>query len=58
MIFRDDIEYDLERERQERCATVAAADITARLAHQELADRYADRAWGEREARCEAGNAC
>lgn len=58
MIPLYDIDYNVERERQERLATEAAADITAREAHKGLADRYADRAWGAREARCAAGNPC
>ena len=54
-----DIEHSLAREVQERrMAAGASAASAARDAHEELADRYADRAWGAREARCADGNAC
>lgn len=55
MIPKYDIEYSLVREAEERLASKNAADDTARVAHPELADRYADRAWSAREARCEDG---
>lgn len=55
MIPKYDIEYSLAREAEERLASKNAADDTARVAHAELADRYADRAWSAREARCEDG---
>jgi hypothetical protein len=48
-----DIDYSLKRESEERLASQKARDLSARVAHAELADRYADRAWGAREARCE-----
>lgn len=53
MIPKYDIEYSLVREAEERLASKNAADEAARVAHAELADRYADRAWSAREARCE-----
>ncbi len=56
MIPLYDIDYSLKREIAERAASARASDPTARVAHAELADRYADRAWGAREARCEAGD--
>jgi hypothetical protein len=37
----DDIEYLRRRERQERAAAKRAASLSARLAHQEMAQRYA-----------------
>lgn len=55
MIPLYDIDYSLKREATERAASAGASDLTARVAHAELADRYADRAWSAREARCEAG---
>ena len=55
MIPQYDIEYSLKREIAERTASANSHDVAARIAHSELADRYADRAWGAREARCEAG---
>jgi hypothetical protein len=58
MIPKYDIEYSLVREAEERLATKNAANDTARMAHAELADRYADRAWSAREARCEDGLKC
>jgi hypothetical protein len=58
MIPDYDIEYSLVREAEERLASKNAADETARMAHAELADRYADRAWSAREARCEANLKC
>lgn len=53
MIPLYDIDYSLKREIEEREASLKARDLGARMAHAELADRYADRAWGAREARCE-----
>jgi hypothetical protein len=50
MIPKYDIEYSLVREAEERLASKNAADDTARIAHTELAERYADRAWSAREA--------
>jgi hypothetical protein len=58
MIPEYDIEYSLVREAEERLASKNAADETARMVHTELADRYADRAWSAREARCEANLKC
>ncbi len=58
MIPEYDIEYSLVREAEERLASKNAADETARMAHAELAERYADRAWSAREARCEANLKC
>jgi hypothetical protein len=58
MIPRYDIEYSLVREAEERLASKNAADETARMAHAELAGRYADRAWSAREARCEDSLKC
>lgn len=58
MVPQYDIEYSLMREAQERAAALATTDPLAREIHLELADRYADRAWGAREARCEEGNPC
>jgi hypothetical protein len=55
MIPEYDIEYSLVREAEERLASKNAADDTARVAHAELANRYADRAWAARDARCEDG---
>ena len=52
MIPKYDIEYSLMREAVERAACDAAIDIAVKSAHLRLADRYADRAWGDREARC------
>lgn len=52
-----DIEYCLMREAVERAACDAATDIAVKSAHLRLADRYADRAWSDREARC-AENDC
>lgn len=52
-----DIAYSLAREAEERAAAIAAGDRLARDVHYALADRYADRAWSAREARC-AANAC
>ncbi|MGA1798033.1 hypothetical protein VH567_04550 [Sphingomonas sp. 4RDLI-65] len=57
MIPKYDIEYSLMREAVERAACEAATDVTAKSAHLRLADRYADRAWGDREQRC-ADNEC
>ena len=37
----DDIEYLRRRERQERAAAKRSPSLAARLAHQELAQRYA-----------------
>jgi hypothetical protein len=37
----DDVEYVRRRERQERAAAKRAASLAARLAHQEMALRYA-----------------
>jgi hypothetical protein len=53
MIPKYDIEYSVVREAEERLASKNASDETARVVHAELADRYADRAWSAREARCE-----
>ena len=50
MIFRDDIDYDRTRARQERRAMEAATDLAARHAHQVLAERYADRAVARQKA--------
>lgn len=58
MIPKYDIEYSLVREAEERLASKNAADETARVAHAELADHYADRAWSAREARCEDSLKC
>jgi hypothetical protein len=58
MIPKYDIEYSLVREAEERLASKNAVDETARVAHAELADRYADRAWSAREARCEDNLKC
>ncbi len=55
---RYDIAYSLERELVERVAAQAAQDQAVRDSHMELANRYADRAWGAREALCEDGNPC
>ena len=57
MIPEYDIAYSLEREVQEREAAAAAVYPGAQAIHVMLAGYYADRAWGAREARCEA-NAC
>jgi VIT1/CCC1 family predicted Fe2+/Mn2+ transporter len=58
MIPQYDIEYSLVREAEERLASKNAADETARMAHAELADLYAERAWSAREARCEDSLKC
>ena len=58
MIPLYDIEYSLAREAEERIAGRAAVYPGAQDIHFMLADRYADRAWAAREARCEAGNPC
>lgn len=58
MIPNYDIDYSLVREAQERLASKNAVDRSARDAHAELADRYADRAWSAREARCENDFKC
>lgn len=58
MIPKYDIPYSLAREAEERCAGDGCADAMVRDIHYALADRYADRAWAAREARCEAENAC
>ena len=58
MIPKYDIEYSLAREAQERFTSANAADSAARVVHAELADRYADRAWAAREARCEDDLKC
>lgn len=58
MIPEYDLEYSLVREAEERLASKNAADETARVVHAELADRYADRAWSAREARCESNLKC
>lgn len=47
-----DIDYSLKREIAERTASEKANDLSARVAHAGLADRYADRAWTVRAARC------
>lgn len=57
MIPKYDIEHSLAREKVERVAAAAATYPPARTLHLDLADRYADRAWGARERRCE-DNAC
>ena len=58
MIPTYDIGYSLERERVERLASLTASDPSARDVHRRLADRYADRAWAAREARCAADLKC
>lgn len=58
MIPLYDIDYSLAREAEERAAGAAATYPGAQDIHFMLADRYADRAWAAREARCAAGNAC
>jgi hypothetical protein len=58
MIPKYDIEYSLVREAEERLASKNAADDTARVAHAELANRYADRAWAARNARYEDSIDC
>ena len=57
MIPQFDIEYSLEREMQEREAAAVAVYPGAQAIHVMLAEQYADRAWGAREAMCEASNA-
>jgi len=58
MIPPYDIEYSLKREAEERAAAKAATDPGIRNVHLQLAERYADSAWGGRERRCEDGNPC
>ncbi len=52
MIPLYDIDYSLRREREERAASLATKNRSARFTHDAMADRYADRAWAGREARC------
>lgn len=54
----DDYQNALRREQDERRSADAAATDDARALHNELADRHADVAWGERERRCEGDNPC
>lgn len=58
MIPYYDIEHSLMREAQEQAAAGAATNIAAREVHLDLAGRYADRAWGDRERRCVDGDRC
>ena len=58
MIPPYDIEYSLKRETEERAAAEAAKDPGIRNIHLQMAECYADRAWGAREKRCEDGNPC
>jgi hypothetical protein len=55
MISENDIDYCLVREAEERLASKNASSDTARIAHAELADRYAERAWAAREALINSG---
>ena len=45
-IFPDDLDYVRRREAQERAAAKQAQTLAARLAHQELAQRFAELMYG------------
>lgn len=44
MSSRSEIDYFLQRERQERARAASCKDVTARCVHLEMAQRYHDRA--------------
>lgn len=53
----DDLEYFRERERQCRQAAASATDLSARLAHTQLAEFYARRLEALESRERQAGNA-
>jgi hypothetical protein len=51
MTGEDEVGFCQRREAEERAAAARALEPTAKAAHQMMADRYADRAWGLEEDR-------
>jgi hypothetical protein len=46
VIREDDLDFCARRETEERAAAASAIDPTVKSIHLDMADRYADRAWG------------